>query len=53
MFNSNSDTDIELSLELLGSLDGTREGENLTTAELFTLDATKESTHVITSFCLH
>ena len=45
-------TDVDLSEELLGGLDGAGGSDDLTASDLFTLDATEESTHVVTSLSL-
>lgn len=45
-------THIKLSLEFLSRFDRTRKSEDLTTANLFTLDATEQSTHVVTGLSL-
>lgn len=49
---SKKSTYIKLSLEFLSSFDRTRKSEDLTTANLFTLDATEQSTHVVTGLSL-
>lgn len=41
-------TYVELGNKLLGSLDRSRESDDLTTADLLALDTTEESTHVVT-----
>lgn len=44
--------DIDLSLELSNGLHRTGSDEDHSTVELFTLDTTKESTHVVTGLTL-
>jgi hypothetical protein len=44
--------DVDLSLEFLDRLDGTRGGQDLTTANLFAFDTSEESTHVVASLSL-
>lgn len=45
-------THVDLSLELLDGLDGTRGDNNHTTANLLALDTTQKSTHVVTRLAL-
>jgi len=43
---------VELGLEFLCSTDRARKSQDLATTDLFTLDTTEESTHVVTSLSL-
>ena len=46
------DSYVDLSLELLDGLHRARGNDDLATTNLLTLDATKQGTHIITSFSL-